>query len=414
MNDYLKNRLASCIITSFIGMSLIACGPSSKDTSQPTSPPNPKPAPPIQPQDLGITDIPSHLAGIYTPELKFDRYTKVSTPNGGAIHIVAQNEIEQSQIIRARNILEHYLRNYPGSEYGSDKSAIANKMSDNGAILQLLNGVDDGSNAAAELGGQPLYYGEMQVEGGDWYINQNYEHRDASYEEILHLVHDYGIGVDQNPVFIGALPQYQAEIRVAQVDALATKKWAADPEQASWVKELTVENSLTQEYLASVIDTYYGLWGAFNGEGGMYGIYIAKNRNDIAKTDPVGAELLNNKFFHPYITYNARIKDSFSGAFSLKYNPELPYTHHSQYLKDVTLTGIKNSNVIVNGLDNNITGNEGTNTVIFSGPSSEYQYEKADGKIRVSDQKNSRDGINTLEQIEFIQFTDLILTVSDI
>ena len=84
----------------------------------------------------------------------------------------------------------------------SNKSAVANKMADNGAILMLLNGVDDGTNSAAELDGQPLYYGEMQVEGSDWYMQQNYEHRDASYEEILHLVHDYGIGVDSKyPVY---------------------------------------------------------------------------------------------------------------------------------------------------------------------------------------------------------------------
>lgn len=33
-------------------------------------------------------------------------------------------------------------------------------------MLLLLNGVDDGTNAAAELDGQLFYYGEMQVEGG--------------------------------------------------------------------------------------------------------------------------------------------------------------------------------------------------------------------------------------------------------
>jgi len=43
------------------------------------------------------------------------------------------------------------------------------------------------------------------------------------------------------------------------------------------------------------------------------------------------------------------------------------YTHHSQYLKDITLTGTNDSNIIINQLDNNITGNTGVNTVTFSG-----------------------------------------------
>ena len=174
---------------------------------------------------LGIEAVPSSLNATYSSALNFNRYTSVDTPNGKSIHIIAQNQVTDNQIVRARGILASYLTPYPGSLYGEDKSAVANKMSDNGAILLLLNGVDDGTNAAAELDGQPLYYGEMQVEGGDWYIQQNYQHRDASYEEILHLVHDYGIGVDQGSEFYGALPDFQADIRAAQVNALNTGIW---------------------------------------------------------------------------------------------------------------------------------------------------------------------------------------------
>ncbi len=64
-------------------------------------------------------------------------------------------------------------------------------------------GSDDGTNRAAELDGQPLYQSEIQVEGHRWYIEQNYDHRDATFEEILHLVHDTGIGVDQYERFYG-------------------------------------------------------------------------------------------------------------------------------------------------------------------------------------------------------------------
>ncbi|QQX82612.1 hypothetical protein JK628_17940 [Shewanella sp. KX20019] len=303
--------------------------------------------------------------------------------------------------------MTHYLTNLPGSEYGSDKSVVANRMADNGAILILLNGSDDGSNAATELGGQPLYQNEIQVEGGTWYINQSYEeHRDASFEEILHMMHDYGIGVDQNSEFIGALPGYQAEIRAAQITALNDKLWGGD---ANWITELTAENSLTQEYLASVIDAYYGLWGAWTGSEthSMWGGYTAKTRAEISSEDPLGAELMHNKFFHSYLTYNARIDASFMGDFSLKFNRDIGYTHHSQYLKDVTLTGNLDSNVVVNQLDNNITGNSGNNGVKFSGSSSQYSIEKQDnGATIITDMVSHRDGINTLNGIEKALFSD--------
>lgn len=433
-----KSPLANVFTTSFtkvalaifISTTLVACGGSSSDkktsveetvkppvtttpTTTPTTPPTTTPTSP-ESNDLGISVVPDNLNNTYSATLNFDRYTKVDTPNGGAIHILAQNEIMENQIVRARGILQHYLTDYPGSKYGADKSAVANKMADNGAILLLLNGVDDGTNAGAELDGQPLYYGEMQVEGHSWYITQNYEYRDASFEEILHLVHDYGIGVDQGDEFMGALPEYQADIRAAQVTAVSAKLWAWPAEQAGWLAELTVENSLSQEYLASVVDSYYGLWGAFDSEYGMWGMYIAKTRDDLATKDPQGAAIMANQFFHPYLTYNARIDDSFTGDFSLKFISSLSYSHHAQYLKDVTLTGSKSSNVVLNQFDNNITGNEGINTVIFSGQAAQYQITNENGEIKVQDLQDARDGMNTLTGIEKLQFADSTIEVSSL
>lgn len=405
-------NISNIFTITLLASALSACGSDSTTTQAPSTTPAPtSPTAPTTPtassvNELGISAIPDSLKKTYTTALKFDRLTKVETPNGGAINILAQDEITDNQMVRARNILQHFLTDFPDSEYGADKSAVANKIAASGAVLLLLNGVDDGTNAAAQLDGQPLYYGEMQVEGGNWYINQNYEHRDASYEEILHFVHDYGIGVDQNASFNGVLPAYQAEIRAAQVTALSSKLWAWPAEQASWIAELSAENSLSQEYLASVIDTYYGLWGAFDSQYGMWGMYIAKTRSDLATKDPEAAALMANKFFHPYLTYNARIDSSFVGDFSLKFNSSLPYTYHSQYLKDITLTGSNESNIVVNQLNNNITGNSAANTAIFSGPSSEYQVTFENGQVTVNDLQDNRDGLNILTGIEQLKFSD--------
>ena len=348
--------------------------------------------------------IPNSLGKEYSNN--FNRYTNVVTPNGGKIHIVAQSNLTDEQIVRARSTLEHFLENYQGSKYGSDKSELANKMSENGAILTLLNGQDDGNNPV-EVNGQALFENEIQVEGHPWYINQEYNnHRDATYEEILHLVHDYGIGIDGHNSFPGAMPEYQSEIREAQKTALSNNLWGIDAER--WINELIDENSLTQEYLAALIDSYYGLWGAWTDSNthGMWGVYVAKTRDEILTEDPIGAEIMNNKFFHPHLTYNARIDSSFNGNFSLRFDSSKPYTHHSQYLKDITLLGSNDISVSINQLDNNITGNQGINTVIFSGNSSEYILNISDNKASVIDKILDRDGINILQNIEKLEFKD--------
>lgn len=379
----------------FLSIILIAC---SNDNSEnkPIGQANP---------ELGIENIiPSDLGKQYSNN--FNRYTKVVTPNGGEIHIVAQSNLTDEQIVRARSTLEHFLKNYPGSKYGNNKSELANKMAENGAILTLLNGQDDGNNPV-EVNGQALFENEIQVEGHPWYINQDYNnHRDATYEEILHLVHDYGIGIDGHNSFPGAMPEYQSEIREAQKYALSNNLWGIGADR--WIHELTDENSLTQEYLAALLDSYYGLWGAWTDSRthGMWGIYVAKTRNEILSEDPIGGEIMTNKFFHPYLTYNARIDPSFNGTFSLRFDSSKPYTNHSQYLKDITLLGNNNISVSINQLDNNIIGNQGTNTVIFNGNSSEYIIDIYDDETSVVDKVSDRDGINILQGIEKLKFID--------
>ena len=221
----------------------------------------------------------------------FNRYTQVIAPNGKAINIFAQTDITNAQILHARDVLVFYLTDVPNSTYGADKSVVANQMANNKATLMLLGG-SDGDREPPRLNAQPLYATELIVEGTDAYINNDYEnHRDATFEEILHLVHDTGIGVDFRGALQGVLPNYQAQIRTATTNALPENKalWASKPEVSGWLEEIRQEGSLTQEYLASVIDSYYGLWGAFEEvDGGMWGFYVAKTRADIETKDPMG------------------------------------------------------------------------------------------------------------------------------
>ena len=236
--------------------------------------------------------------------------------NGKPIHVFAQKEISDLQLRHVRDVMLHYLTDLPGSEFGSNKRAIADRMAENRAMMMICKG-HDGQFREPRINAQPLYADETIVEGSPAYINNEFEdHRDATLEETLHCVHDFGIGVDVRWAPKGAAPDFQKEIRSATAFAMKNDIWPtknADEEAGDWIEELRQEGSLTQEYLASVIDSYYGLWGPFDEDFGMWGIYIAKTRSDIETKDSKGFSLVE-KFFHPYLTYNAEIDSRFSGC----------------------------------------------------------------------------------------------------
>ena len=337
----------------------------------------------------------------------FTKYTEVIAPNGKAIPIIAQKGVRDIAVARARNLLKFFLTNVPNSKYGADKTAVANAMANNHAMLMMPEGAHrEGKEPKIEA--QPLFESETPVDGSKWYLKNNLDHRDAAFEEIFHLVHDTGIGTYMH----GALPTYQRELKAEAIKSLKDDRWGIviDPHVRDWIKELALEDSLAQEYIASVIDSYYGLWATFDeSPGGMWGIYIAKTRKEIKEKDPEGYKLLE-AFLPPMMAgYESLIDSNFCGTFSLQFNEAIPYTHKSQYYVDATLTGSKDSNLLGNDADNTFKGNKGDNiidggagndTVIFRGKKSEYE---STGNV-VKDTVMGRDGTDTLISIESIQF----------
>jgi hypothetical protein len=373
--------------------------------------------------NLGIGPVPPQFKDSYGKI--FCKYTQVLAPNGDPIRLFAQREISNEQMLYARGVLEFYLDPVPGSRHGADKTAIADKMAENGATLLLLKGHDgefeifENEAQWREIDGQPLYEDEIAAPGSTWYIDNVFEgHRDATFEEILHLVHDNGIGIDVDWMPPGVAPEFQHEIRLAEINALETNGlWAQGERTADWIEELREEGSLTQEYLASVVDSYYGLWGAFDErEGGMWGIYVAKTREEIADKDPMGFALME-AFFNPYLTFDARLDPSFDGVFSMTFDPEIPYTHKSQYLVRATLTGANDSGLEGNDQDNTLTGNSGANlldggegvdTVVFEGTMAEFEISREGEVLIIADTIEGRDGRDRLQDVEQLQFQDVL------
>jgi len=371
----------------------------------------------------GIVELPEDVPSVFKDV--FTKYTRIIAPNGKPIHILAQAGWTEDQIKKARNVLQFILTDYPGSEYGSDKSGIANAMADRKATMVLFNTEPDLREAmrgpldrVTDLSMQDLRGNENPAEGTEDYMN--HVTRDASFEEIWHLVHDNGIKVTQ--------PEMLAEMQKAN-DAAAEKGWRA------WPDDEPQEHP--NEYVGVLIDNYYDLWTLrpkkYEGRdispedvpGGHshFGRYFAGSRERMKEFDPEGYALIQ-KFFPPHLTYTPELPEYFKGTFSLKFDESLIYTYKSQHLVNVTLMGNNNADLIGNNHNNILTGNAGNNllagnggddiidggagndTAVFSGLYSEYKITKIGALLTIKDTQPQRDGSDTLTNIEILKFSD--------
>ena len=85
----------------------------------------------------GIVPFPPDTPAVFTEV--FSKYTKLIAPNGKPIHFLIQDAWSDDKILKTRNIMQHILTDYPGSEYGDDKSAVANAMADRKATVTMFN-----------------------------------------------------------------------------------------------------------------------------------------------------------------------------------------------------------------------------------------------------------------------------------
>jgi hypothetical protein len=371
----------------------------------------------------GIVALPENVPQVLRDV--FVKYTKIYAPNGKPIHILAQDGWTDDQIKKGRNVLEFILTDYPGSEYGNDKSIIANAMADRKATMVFFNTEPDLRKAfrgplrgATDLSMQDLRANECPAEGDDDYMN--HMTRDASFEEIWHLVHDNGVKQVH--------PDMIREMRKAN-DAAAEQGWRGWPDDEP--------DEHPNEYVGVLIDNYYDLWTVrpklYEGrdiapedvpEGqSHFGRYFAGSRARMKEHDPAGYALME-KFFPPFLTYTPELPVYFEGTFSLTFDESKAYTYKSQHLVNVTLTGTNNANLTGNAYDNVLTGNagdniliggsgndiieggEGKDTAVYSGPRADYIIQIHNGDSKVTDGKANRDGEDSLKNIEILKFSD--------
>ncbi|MFQ6115924.1 MAG: calcium-binding protein, partial [bacterium] len=359
----------------------------------------------------GIVPLPENVDDIFKI---FDRYTKIYAPNGKPIHILIEKGYTDRQAVYARKILTNHLTNVAHSLYGKNKATIANAMANNKAILTLFYSEESMRSPKARaffesgVNAQDLREYETILEGTKEYMDQKNPTRDASYEEIMHLVQGYGI----EP----AHPTLSEKLFDAFWDARAKGLY-------------TLDYNDTFEYFICGIEAYFDLWKHNpSGDGTREGEYIPLDHPKLHALDPAMYEIVEG-FLGDHWQYTAEIANEFKGTFSLNYDKNLTYTNKSQYLRRAMLTGVNNSNLTGNNKNNSLFGNSGNNlitplggfdvidggagidTAVFKGPRHEYIIRQQDGRIIVNDLNYDRDGENILINIEKLQFKDKTIEV---
>ena len=221
----------------------------------------------------GVIKIGSHNVAGPIGEI-FLKYIYVTAPNGKRIEIFGTAKVTDKQMVYARDILNQYLT-ISGKVYGS-KKYVANSMANKKAALVFWDSEEQYEDNMIKLAFtgynlQDLYATES-IDSGN---------RDASYEEILHLVHNYGIAP--------TAPLFQKRLQQANDDAIAKGLWIP----RSGADDLP-EADFDDEYFAAIVDCYLDLW---KGKGGtMGGAYKPSSRAEMQKQDPVGYQLVVDMF----------------------------------------------------------------------------------------------------------------------
>ena len=377
----------------------------------------------ISSSESGIIYLPNDTDPIFLNVA--NRYTHVIAGNGDFIPILIQNNFSVDQISHVRNVLESYLVDVENGEWGSNKAMISNAIGATNAILLLLNDENEYENPNvwslmdSGVRVQDLISSEVFPEGSVEYMNSS--RRNATYEEVLHFIHNYGIQI--------ANPTMQNEI-------LSAMELAVEGDYYNPLSDLPVED-WDEEYLAMGLECYFGIWSHDPSGDGFCGDqeYPFIDRASMFDGDPKLYNIING-FFGSHWHYQAQLPDNFTGNFHLSFQPYLDYTYRSQYLVSIKLTGSNNVSIYGNEFDNHVTGNAGDNLfygyqgddnfiglggqnrAIFSGGITEYEliqsFENSDTLISVIDFESFRDGTDRYFDVEEFDFNGTVYQISDL
>ncbi|MCB0477786.1 MAG: hypothetical protein KDC84_06465 [Crocinitomicaceae bacterium] len=360
--------------------------------------------------NYGVANLPSDAGSEITKY--FDKYTRYVAENGQYVHFFADASISHFELARQREIFSGILKNYPNSNHGSDKAEIGNYLAEDISCIMFfsdensMNTAANGKLLASSIHLHPILYENIFTEGSALFIGGN--DVDQSMAKLMKVILKSGIANTNYG--------YNSEIYNASNNARSNSVWIPND-----VTTLQANGELGLRYITVLLEVYYGQWqksGIVNS-----GEYLYPDRSNLA-SDPLGLNAIE-VFFHPFLPYKVMLDPDFSDDLEMEFNSNVDYTYRSQYFGEVdmspsTCTNLTansyNNNILGNGLDNTIIGksgddfidgNDGFDIAGFTGIRNEYLISTAGNYTIVQDTVPSRDGLDTLINIERLQFQDI-------
>jgi hypothetical protein len=417
-----------------LGFLAAACTDNDGKRSTPGPGPGPGPVDPEVPPVTGPTDtlipvdldsdgdgdlivgLPSTVDPLITAV--FERYTAITAPGGGRIHLLAQAGVPDAKLRRAREVLRQHLTDVPGTTQGASKADVADTMAAWRATLMLFRDQASGNPndpaiaafvAAMGESTVPLLADRCIVEGSPEYV-ATLPAEDNTFGVSAALVHRVGF--------------YRA--RRTHFDALVGLANARLASNAFTAPASAPAAELDDAFVVVALDVHSGVFGHGprpDGRGGNEFLYAFDSRPDMAAGDP---ELLAwiEAFFAPEHRFLALLDPTFPGTFDGLYRETTPYSNRAQYLRNMELTGAENSRLRGAPGDKSMRGNSGNNQLkgragndlivggdgfdlaLYSGPLANYVITVQGNQVIVDDVHGGHEGRDVLEGIERLDFTD--------
>ncbi|MEM1452227.1 MAG: hypothetical protein AAGI22_24180 [Planctomycetota bacterium] len=371
----------------------------------------------LGPQQDEIVDLDPRLVHEIVADV-FARYAALVAPSGARIHVLAQTGVPDAKIRRAREVLRLHLTDRAGSDAGASKADVANLAASRCGTLALFT--DSGSYDPTEArvarfdsdfgtAYVPLFADRVVVEGTADYVAPS-PAWDQTFGATAVLVHRHGL--------VPLRPTWETRLRAALASALTDGTYLPfGPHPYRTVEEA---------YLGALLESHAGVWAHDpSGDGSaQFGVYAFGSRPALAAGDASTHALIED-FFSPVHAFDSVLDPTFAGEFELASEPGSPYTHRSQYLSRVTLSGSsiaallgsERSDVLTgNGASNAIEGRGGNDVidggggvdaVVYQAPQAEFTLlPGAGGTTTVRHDVSPGLGQDVVRNVELLVFTD--------
>jgi len=267
----------------------------------------------------GIVALPLDLHPAYSSV--FEKYTKLNSPNGKAVHMLIQENVDEAEVVYTRDVLSKMLENEQGSLYGSNKTDVFNGMSGKSLIIGIFDNEDEETSDDAQFLTGDFNINIKTINQDDIFINK-FLNTNKTIQLVVESIYTYGV-YDNNPSMRSALNEARIQAEgVLTFVPITTNRPSINTHlteggdnlsiSAQFIEVITDDifdptvadaEAKNMRYLKLGVEVYYGMWDHDPNGNGTSGDdeYLIISKEQLQNEDP-GLYSIVNGFFSDDIT----------------------------------------------------------------------------------------------------------------